>query len=91
MIAEGETRGMLKNLEVTLSPVEIASAGSLRSIMVRRPAVGRIVTTGHGLYAYISSFEAIIVPRRAFEKSGEFEAFVATARQYQAEAAGRAK
>lgn len=91
MLSEGQNKGLLGLKEVTLSPAEIGTTGALRSASTRWPAVERIVTTDEALYVYVSALEALIVPRRAFETPQEFEDFAATARRFQAEAAGRSK
>ena len=91
MLQEGTNKGLLGLKEITLTPVEICATGALRSSTTRWPAVEKVVTTEEALYVYISAIEAIVIPRRAFGTSAEFEDFAATARRYQAEAAVRSK
>lgn len=91
LLEEGRNKGLLGLKEVSITPTAISTVGALRSMTIQWPAVERIVAAEDSLYVYVSAIEAIIVPRRAFEKPEEFEAFAAAARKYQAEAAGRSK
>jgi membrane protein implicated in regulation of membrane protease activity len=87
MLNEGRNRSLLGKREVLITPADISTAGELRSTIVRWKAVERIVEEREVLYVYISSVDAVIIPRRAFASDDEFAAFGAACRKYWTEAA----
>jgi hypothetical protein len=82
LIDEGRNRSLLGRREITMTPVDLCAASELRSTTVRWKAVERIEEDLQYLYIYVSSLEAIIIPRRAFAGDSDFEAFAAGVRKH---------
>jgi len=77
--------------EIALTPAETRWTGAMSMTSTAWPAVERIVVNRDLIYLNVNAVSAVIVPRRAFSQDSDFQAFVETARRYQAEAAARSK
>lgn len=82
LISEGVNRTMLGPRVVTISPEGISQRTNYSDSKYFWPCIERIVTNADYAFVYLSALSAIIIPRAAFKTAEEFEAFVATARQY---------
>lgn len=67
-------------MEVSEDGISCISALGTQSI--KWPAILDIVATANAVYAYISSQQALIVPRRVFRDETAFEAFLQMLRQH---------
>lgn len=82
MVSEGRNRRLFSRHRVTLSPENINDSTEHGQTSTGWRAVERVAATAEHAYIYTGALAAIIVPRRAFASSSEFEAFVRTAREY---------
>jgi hypothetical protein len=88
MIAEGRNRTLLGKQHVTISSEDITKTGDFDRLVVAWGGVERVVKTSDHAFIYISALTAIIVPRRAFSGSVDFDHFVTRASQYLDAASG---
>jgi hypothetical protein len=86
MLAEGRNRTVLSKQQVNISPEGITKVGNFDKLTVAWGGVERVVKTNEHAFVYTSALTAIIVPRRAFKDSADFELFVTTATNYYDEA-----
>ena len=86
MLGEGRNRTLLGKQRVTISPEGITKTGDFDRLVVAWGGVERVVKTNDHAFVYTSALSAIIVPRRGFTDSVDFDQFVMKATQYQEEA-----
>jgi len=82
MLEEGKNKGMFGLQQVSLSSAGISTTSEARRSSSTWEVVERIESTEDSAYFYVSSVEAIIVPRRAFGDDADFEEFVEAGRRY---------
>lgn len=78
MYAENPQGGLLGRHRLTLEPEWLVERTPLRESRTHWRAVGRVVSTDTHAFVYVTSFTAVIVPRRAFSTDEAFRAFLAT-------------
>ncbi len=86
MLSEGRNRTILGKQRVAISPEGITKVGDFDRLVVAWSGVERVVRTGDRVFIYTSALTAIIVPRRSFKDSVDFDQFAMTATKYQEEA-----
>ncbi len=86
MMGEGANHAQLARQRVTITPEEIVAASELGRSSTSWRAVERVAATADHVFVYTSALGAVVVPRRAFAGTGEFEDFVRTAQERQATA-----
>jgi hypothetical protein len=67
---------------LTLSPGLLNYSTPISQMLNRWSGVERIALAREAFYIYLSSVQAIVVPRRAFGSDAEFAAFAQVARTY---------
>jgi hypothetical protein len=82
MVSEGQNRGLFSRHCVTISPAGVADTGEHGQTSTAWRAIERVAATDEHVYIYTNALAAVIVPRRAFAGTFEFEEFVRTARTY---------
>ena len=80
MVSEGQNRGLLTRRRVTISLESVTESSEHSQTSTAWRAVERVVIADENAYIYTSALAAIIVPRRAFASSSEFEEFVRIAK-----------
>lgn len=88
LFSEGSNRTLLGPRLMRLTPQGLIFHSELVESTVRWPALESIETDAEYAYLYIASYQANIVPRRAFNDDLQFAAFVEQARRYWREATG---
>jgi len=86
MVREGKSRGLFTRHRLTLSEETVGEVSEYSETSTAWQAVERVVMTEEYGYIYINALAAIIVPRRAFPGTSEFEAFVQTAMRHRTNA-----
>jgi len=82
MLSEGQNRGLFTRRQTSLSNEGIKVTTEFNQTMIAWRGVERIVHNDDYAFIYISSMSAIVVPRRAFSSSSEFDQFIKTAIDY---------
>jgi len=75
MVSEGQNRGLFSHHRVTISPEGVADSTEFGQPSTAWRAIEKVASTDACAYIYTSGLAAIIVPRRAFPGTSEFEAF----------------
>jgi hypothetical protein len=86
MVDEGQNRSLFGLHRMAISPDGIAESGEFGQSSTAWRAVERIARDGDYAFVYINALAAIIIPRRAFPTSTEFEQFVSAAVTYREKA-----
>lgn len=79
MVSEGQSRGLFTRHRVTISSEAVTEVSEFGQTSTAWRAVERVAAADDYAYIYTNALAAIIVPRRAFAGSSEFEDFVRTA------------
>jgi YcxB-like protein len=82
MIREGSNRGFLAPRTVTITSDRLKESSDFKDTSLAWRAVERVAHTSDHIFIYISAMSAIIVPRRAFASSSEFDDFLAAATRF---------
>lgn len=88
MVSEGRNRGLFCRHRVAISPDGITDSGEFGQASTAWRAVERVAQGGDRAFVYTDALTAIIVPRRAFAASTQFEEFVRLATHYHEKAMG---
>ena len=88
LFLEGSNRLLVGPRRLRLTPGGLMFHSELMESAVKWPAVESIETNAEYAYLYIASYQANIVPRRAFNDDLQFRSFVELARRYWREATG---
>ncbi|MHB8879314.1 MAG: YcxB family protein, partial [Myxococcaceae bacterium] len=81
MYQEGENAGVLGPPRLTLDGEWVTERTEVREVRTHWRAVERVVEDQAHLYLYVTSFSAVIVPRRAFGSEEEAKAFARLAEE----------
>jgi hypothetical protein len=73
----------IRQVRVTISPGELRSVTRGSTNTYQWSLVWRIGVTSSHIFVYLTTSNAILIPRRAFGDHAHSEAFIALARQYQ--------
>lgn len=84
MLKEGKNRDMYAKQHLTVTPEAIHSSNEFGQSTTYWRAVERLVEDEDHIYIYLSTYIALIIPRRAFREEGEFERFSQAAQGYYA-------
>jgi hypothetical protein len=79
-------RSFFRTSHVLLTPEAVQNSRGPSTLRVLWEGIERIAATETHLFLYISSFQAIVVPGRAFASEDEFDDFIDVARYYRREA-----
>ncbi len=88
MLREGKNRGALGRHQVAITPEGVTESGAFGQSSSTWQAVERVEKTEKYAFIYTSAVGGVIVPRRAFSNSADFDQFVQSARAYHAKATG---
>jgi hypothetical protein len=91
MVSEGKNQGLFGRHRVTISTEGVSEVSEDRQTSTTWRTVEKVAATGEHAYIYINAIAAIILPRRGFASTSDFEEFVRTARSYHDKAMGRAQ
>jgi hypothetical protein len=76
---DGSFAGYMKPQTVALSETGLHVQGGTGDSLITWDAVSEVASAGHAIYFFVSSMQAIIVPRRAFTDDRAEQNFVETA------------
>lgn len=82
MVTEGQNRGLFCHHEVTISPDGITESNEFVQTTSAWRAVERVAHNSGYIFIYTNAVAAIIIPRRAFAASTEFDEFLRIATDY---------
>lgn len=82
MVGEGQDRSCSGRRRIVISPEDITESGEFGEHRTVWRAVERLARPYGNLYIYTNAVSAVIVPRRAFEKPSDFDAFTDLASTY---------
>ena len=87
MAGEGPNRGLFTCHRVTITPETITDVSEFEQTSTAWRAIENVIKTNKYAYIYNTTMSAIIIPKRAFTSSSEFDEFVQTAGNYHKKAA----
>ena len=82
----GQNRGVFGEQKIVINKTEIARYNQYGHAAYYWPAVERIESSNKYLFIFVSSLDAIVIPKRDFSSEHEFDLFVENARMYHREA-----
>lgn len=82
MANEEANRALFSRHQVVLSSAGITDSSELESSTTAWPAIERVSRADEHVFLYISAMSAIIIPRRAFTTTAEFDQFFQAAIDY---------
>jgi|Deesub1362A_J573_1020465.scaffolds.fasta_scaffold31039_1 hypothetical protein len=82
MLQEGENKGAIGRHRLTITPEGVIEKTDFNETKTAWSSVEKIAVTENGIYIYMSSIAAYIVPKRAFSSKEAFNEFVQTLKQY---------
>ncbi len=84
MVSEGENKSLFGWHRVSITADAVTAEHEFGTSSASWESVEKVVTTDDYLYIYINALAAIIVPRRAFGDTSDFDGFVTAAANYRA-------
>ena len=85
-ISSPQYDSLLQPVQLSLSSAGVAYDNAKGEVITPWQAIRAVTVVNAAIYAFLASFQAIIVPRRAFSDTAAFDDFIAELSSYQAQA-----